>query len=97
MRYLTLGAIALAATLGASGFARAADELSRQDADEEALTGSEMQIEPGTRALGYTTDPRWHGNPLANFPGTTRAPDPTLEPLTPDDYFLRQGDRGKGE
>lgn len=35
MRYLTLGAIALAATLGVSGLARAADDLSREEADAD--------------------------------------------------------------
>lgn len=95
MRYMTIGAMALAATLGLSGLARAADEPSRYEADEEAEAAAQMQYDYGMRPLGYA-QPRWRNHPLANVPGTWQEPDPALQHLTPDENFLRQGDRGRG-
>lgn len=90
MRYLTLGAIALAAALGVSGVARAADDLSRREADQ-AATQTFQTSEPASRSLGYAQQERAH--PLASV----RAPAPDAAMMSADAAFLRLGDRGIGD
>lgn len=94
MRYLTLGAIALAATLGASSLARAADDLSRREADARAEAAMQSPYDSDYRALGYS-EPQWQGHPLANT--RVRAPLVQTEPQSADAAFLRLGDRGIGD
>ncbi|QRG06186.1 hypothetical protein EZH22_24925 [Xanthobacter dioxanivorans] len=91
MRYLTLGAIALAATLGVSGLARAADDLSREEADAQAEAAVQSPYEQAGHALGYS-ESRWQGHPLA----TSRAHAAANAQLSADSEFLRLGDRGIG-
>lgn len=95
MRILAIGAIALATTFAATGLARAFDEPSRQDADNEAEMAAEYHAMPSTHMLGYAQhQSRWQGHPAATT--TFRTPAFRTAPQSADDAFLRQGDRGLG-
>ena len=99
MRHLSLAALALAATLGASGAAFAADDLSREQADQEAVGQYQANLAAPMSALGYSAAREetraGAAHPLANVRMSTPAPDDT-RPTTPDQLFLQIGDHGIG-
>lgn len=88
MRKLTLGAVALATTLLASGAAWAVDEQSLNAADATAEAGATVQTE---RHLGYAESGS-HQHPA--FATVDRKPVNAAEQA--DRLFLEQGDRGIG-
>lgn len=86
MRYLTLAALAVAATLSATGVARAVDEPSLNAADAAAAAAA--QASP-RQPLGYAAS-RVHDGAFASV---DRA---TSQLSEADRAFLAQGDRGIG-
>lgn len=95
MRYLSLGALALAATMSMGGAAYALDETSLGAADAEAAD-AQMAVAPApSRSLGYSQTER-SAHPLAVMPATAYPTAPNTAPRTVDEANLRLGDRGIG-